>query len=392
MVRSHTSELLAPPRPRNACDRCHSQKLRCLKTPDGDTCLRCAKFGTQCLFSTRAPRRKTQQKSSDGDTRRQSEAHCPLHMGHNLAPSDVMAAPTPPDAWPPASLSTALESFNFTSADLLGIPNFTGSPVHYQPWDCHIAPAYLQEAPRTVADAVCDLADLNVKLLDHAATLPPPLNSSSPSAQPGDKLFAIDQTFTLTKRLIGILKDLYSGLGQEIAADRYIDQATVLLFMSCYYRLTDIYESIFVHLRGCAQSPLLPIPNEGVVKLPLLQIGSYIPTQMPKTEPGSSPPISALSMHMMLILILSTHLCEQLGDVIATSVSHAQGGDMVLLKTKMNAAQGSLHRGVDFAEVGLDRSGFDDMARKAMWKRTNELDEQMRLTKQALMHFSLASL
>lgn len=36
---------------RSACDRCHSQKLRCRKLPDSGQCVRCAKARAQCVFS-----------------------------------------------------------------------------------------------------------------------------------------------------------------------------------------------------------------------------------------------------------------------------------------------------------------------------------------------------
>ncbi|KAJ2893370.1 hypothetical protein MKZ38_008733 [Zalerion maritima] len=40
-----------PTRTRQACDRCHSQKLRCLKENGLTTCARCSKAGTDCVFS-----------------------------------------------------------------------------------------------------------------------------------------------------------------------------------------------------------------------------------------------------------------------------------------------------------------------------------------------------
>ena len=36
---------------RQACDRCHSKKLRCTKTPDTLVCVRCLKAGVPCIFS-----------------------------------------------------------------------------------------------------------------------------------------------------------------------------------------------------------------------------------------------------------------------------------------------------------------------------------------------------
>ncbi len=37
-------------RQRLACDRCHSQKLRCIKRPGSHVCHRCISAGTQCVF------------------------------------------------------------------------------------------------------------------------------------------------------------------------------------------------------------------------------------------------------------------------------------------------------------------------------------------------------
>jgi Fungal Zn(2)-Cys(6) binuclear cluster domain len=43
-------------KPRAACNRCHSQKLRCGKKLGEATCERCLKLGTLCRFEPRAPR------------------------------------------------------------------------------------------------------------------------------------------------------------------------------------------------------------------------------------------------------------------------------------------------------------------------------------------------
>lgn len=36
---------------RSACDRCHSQKLKCRKLPSNGQCARCVKAQTACVFS-----------------------------------------------------------------------------------------------------------------------------------------------------------------------------------------------------------------------------------------------------------------------------------------------------------------------------------------------------
>ena len=48
-----------PVRTRLACDRCHSQKLRCPKDPASSACTRCARAGATCTFSP--PGRTSQQ-------------------------------------------------------------------------------------------------------------------------------------------------------------------------------------------------------------------------------------------------------------------------------------------------------------------------------------------
>ena len=55
-------------RRRSACDRCHSQKLRCPKRQDADVCDRCAKAGTSCRYSP-FRQKKDPEKSQNNDIR-----------------------------------------------------------------------------------------------------------------------------------------------------------------------------------------------------------------------------------------------------------------------------------------------------------------------------------
>ncbi|KAF2268645.1 hypothetical protein CC78DRAFT_529665 [Lojkania enalia] len=386
MVRSHTLELLAEPRLRSACDRCHAQKLRCLKAPmdRGNVCLRCAKFGTPCIFSPRAPRRR-QQRQAEYDADENAAGQ-----------TDSTIASGPTNAWP-HDVPQDMDLLSFSSTDLPASSYLDSSlidpAIQAQWWPSDTPDCTADPRVSTLADAVRDLADLNVKLLEHAATLPPPLNQhAAPKDVPGGKLLAIDQTFTLTRTLISILKRLYTGIAED--GKRYeglIDQATVLLFLSCYYRLVDIYERVFVNMRSCVQNPDRPTPEDERVTLPLLQIGSYVPPPIPKGDKEVAPPISAFSMHIIFIFMLCAQLCEQMRDIIATGISHAESGVLVRETTELSSTQESLHSGVGL--LGSDpESPFDEMARNAMWKRSNELSEQMRLTKQALVQLSAAAM
>jgi len=42
---------MIPQKRRLACDRCHSQKLRCLKRQENESCARCFRAGASCNYS-----------------------------------------------------------------------------------------------------------------------------------------------------------------------------------------------------------------------------------------------------------------------------------------------------------------------------------------------------
>ena len=301
----------------------------------------------------------------------------------------------------------------------------------------------------SVADAVRELADMNVRLFEHAATLPPrsghgvvnqPAEELSRSGAPREgKLFAIDQTFTLTKNLIDILKRLYKHIDQSLAGPSTdtsvdpmlyseisdkdssplaqlseasllhprtqatpdcahtprLDQATVLLILSCYYRLMDIYESIFGHMQACAKHSTTPISDDGrTVTLPPLQVGSYASPMLEKTDMGAPPSLSAISMHMMVIFMLSSQLCDQLREVIGEGIgrTRGRGHEGWEAPTALSSVGDALHSSVgEMARSGLQMS-FQDKAWDAMWERSGGLSDQMRRTRQVLMRFSIASI
>ena len=53
-------------RRRSACDRCHSQKLRCPKRQGADVCERCAKAGTRCCYSPFRQKKDTERSRNSG--------------------------------------------------------------------------------------------------------------------------------------------------------------------------------------------------------------------------------------------------------------------------------------------------------------------------------------
>lgn len=61
---------------RSACDRCHSQKLRCLRERGEETCNRCHKNGERCVFSVsmRGFRSRTVKAMREAELQSQTEA------------------------------------------------------------------------------------------------------------------------------------------------------------------------------------------------------------------------------------------------------------------------------------------------------------------------------
>ena len=149
------------------------------------------------------------------------------------------------------------------------------------------------------------LADLNVRLYEHARKLPPVTQIPISDTQSLDsQVFAIDETFRMTQSLIGALKGLYPRVGP--APDFVPDHGTLLLIMSCSNRVFDIYEVIFVHMRACIQHKVMPVTADGkAVSLPQLRIGSFAP-----------PTPSAMVVHMLLIILMASELFDQLQDVL----------------------------------------------------------------------------
>lgn len=61
-------------RKRSACDRCHGQKLRCIRQPGTEVCARCAKARAECIYSpaNRVLRPETKQSHATTNTPQQS--------------------------------------------------------------------------------------------------------------------------------------------------------------------------------------------------------------------------------------------------------------------------------------------------------------------------------
>ncbi|PVH97450.1 hypothetical protein DM02DRAFT_685075 [Periconia macrospinosa] len=256
MVRSHTQELLAGPRPRATCDRCQAQKLRCVKTKDQPECLRCAKHKTSCTFSVRKQRRTRDSEAEN------TIAETALPVVPHAHGSEFSVAGTPSNISSPSLDTWAMDFNSLFATENLHTLSTPLEPQHHQSLG--------------VLDIIRELAEVNVRLHDHFCTLSThthPESSGSTSDGQTSRFFAIDETFTLTNNFITLVRRLQMSLDDPVNIGISIDQATTLLILSCFHRLMDIYSFIAGSIQSCSQNPQLPLEgDQPAVCLPSLQV------------------------------------------------------------------------------------------------------------------------
>jgi hypothetical protein len=377
MVRSHTHELFAGPRPRTTCDRCHAQKLRCVKSDDQPACLRCTKHSTSCTFSVRTKRKTRDAKSALTGTTSPMPSPSPLLIqGSELSLTDLPGMPLSlgQDAW-------AMDLGNLFAAESLDHMS-TGSSIEAQNSQCS-----------ATLDIVRELGTMNVRLYDHFCTLPAPSHHANDShstpdpSSPGS--FAVDETFTLTNTFIMLLRQLQVSLNDPVNAGASMDQATTFLILSCFHRLMDIHGFIATSIQGCSQNPQMPLPGEQpLVTLPPMQVGSYTPAQLQRNGTERPASLSTVSMHMMVVLTLSSQLCQQLHEIITSGLEqyngeHTFGLGSTAISTNSHVSDMLIHR---------SPLVFNDQARMDIDQRWNTLTGQFQAAKQAVVLCSAMSI
>jgi hypothetical protein len=301
------------------------------------------------------------------------------------------------------------------------------------------------DSTTSTATAIRELARLNVELYEHAANipaLPTPGTTSADKATGGgggsqkETLFAIDETFHLTKRFIDTIKGLchaecnstprsldgtkslngrqgmlalpsatfgqqldhvgstYSGpsLGPSSTSFLHADEATILMILSCYCRLTDIYGSIFKHMQACMNSPKPPVIDKGfVVVLPQLQVGSYTAPCI-SVDSNASLSSSTTSMYMLMTTMLSSQLYDQLAEVMRAGACSSDNDTARLDGGEKNLqAQRRKNDGTFAGQKSPSAlpSSFTDKVQHTVTSRTNDLSQTIDTTRKMLQNFSV---
>ena len=181
-----------------------------------------------------------------------------------------------------------------------------------------------------------ELSNLNVKLYAHASSIPKPPNSATEPLSWKDKDFAMDQTFELSQSMIALLNRLspprymenslnnspkFGSLNPQSShplADPEspcIDQASMLIILSCHMRLMETYDYIFRNMQACLDRSSIMAP-EDYVSLPSVSVGSF-----------SFPPTSA--MQLTMVLHCASEILDQLRKVTGSNrlYTATQDGD-----------------------------------------------------------------
>lgn len=201
---------------------------------------------------------------------------------------------------------------------MLSVDRETGQDGAFPQGDFAASDGSQLSGPRSLpVDTIRRLTDLHVELFTLAAQIPKPPTTLSQPLSWKDKDVAIDKTFQLSHAFIEAIDNLDSRGSQDSldltawcttnspappSNGTPLDQASLLLVLSCYQRLIETYDDIFGNMQACLDRFSITA-REDYVKMPDVKVGSF-----------SLPHSSALQI--TLILQLARHLLRRIGSMV----------------------------------------------------------------------------
>ncbi|KAM5513923.1 hypothetical protein FOXYSP1_04890 [Fusarium oxysporum f. sp. phaseoli] len=282
---------------RQACDRCHSKKLKCTKIPASSVCTRCVKAGVTCLFSPptrslRHPDNVAFNWSMLGLDEPSIDPVPSINLDQFITTPPVSEDTDPP---PPAQV-TEISQLTDLMAGLDRLR--TNFPTSQRD---HLSIRELTEFMKIckfdLGSFLEDLLQRSQKLLHLYPEVLKRLEPEDISCDAPDCIHNAQKEFSLSKSRISI------------------DQSLIHLIMACHLRLLDIFDMITNHGRMCAHAvPLLPREHEPKFDIPEIKIGSFV-----------APKISAASMMIAMVIELQHSLssrAEQLEGAVSLAVGN----------------------------------------------------------------------
>ncbi|KAA8652846.1 Zn(II)2Cys6 transcription factor domain-containing protein [Aspergillus tanneri] len=298
---------------RSACNRCHAQKLRCVRQPGQLHCERCLKLDTICQFARRAPRGSKKRQSAQ--TPEQPTVNPNVSMLPTRTDIDSVLGlwPVQDDSSDPLRLSNS-DVFNqgvhfetTTEESLLWSPD--SLPLSNLIQDQEIV-AIRSPSPVT---SIHELANLSIADATRQNTC------NSREMMP----FVFDELFRLTTGFIDIITQILSG--------RLADEATTLMVGSCYSRLLRIYTTIFSLVQRCIRhSPPPPRNPDWVIILPQVQMGSVLTSPAIRVDAETTVSSDKASMYMSMIVVFSWQLWARMTDTVKGHAAEVVSGSSIV--------------------------------------------------------------
>ncbi|KAF2501924.1 hypothetical protein BU16DRAFT_212205 [Lophium mytilinum] len=316
-------------RPRLACDRCHTHKLRCTKPEGSQYCNRCLSASTPCHFSVSL--RGFRPNGSKG--RRQHPSHQPSCRDNGqemlaVTPEDGLFDPNlisweedvPAGLLPEDPFDRAMEALHFP-APMSSSTTSSGTLSGLSARDR----TSTNGTEINIPDVEIVLTRLLQNISEHILTIPPlsmwPSASSSssstynfqsapeiythPDGSRGDTGFAIEETFSLTQTMVDAYKSFVSPLRNQ-THQANLSCSTVHLLISCHLRLLEMWDVVFRHMGHCvALATMAAASGRTQVSVPAIKMGEFAPSSSIATH-----------LHLMLISTLAGQLQKGIREVL----------------------------------------------------------------------------
>ncbi|KAL2864815.1 Zn(II)2Cys6 transcription factor domain-containing protein [Aspergillus lucknowensis] len=275
---------------RAACNRCHAQKLRCIRRTGQSRCERCSRLDAPCRFAPRAPRNSRQRASQETPNFEQGPSGVELPVpeaGYVIdfdplvtdEASGSLASTAGHDVLNQAVTHQASQSIDEWNPlwcgdiDLLPLYDPDGQNLD-------LRALQIPASQPSILSTTQELANMSVALYELKTKLPslpekPARAECSESHEPhrsSPMPFVFEELFHHTTHFTNLIQDrLYNAV-----SDLSEEEATVLMVGSCLSRLVEMYTVIFSLVQRCLRHSLgPPRPRPGwAVILPEVRLGS----------------------------------------------------------------------------------------------------------------------
>lgn len=253
---------------RQACDRCHTKKLKCTRQPNSISCMRCSRVNADCHFSpvTRPNRMPPGGESAYSSSGAGSDLGADWFNNYPASNhlNGLLAAATgsAPAHDAPLDMDSLPQIMSMLDKIWRGLPPAEMCHISLRDMGQHIE--YIAGAAfvGSVLDQVLSVAQQLQTLYHKAVT-----DATASGHEAGD-------VGCMTADCIHLQQ------GAEGGGTRRVDYTALTLLAACHLRLLDILDSISTHGKLCLKmADAVPLAERPQFLLPQLQMGSFVLSQ-----------------------------------------------------------------------------------------------------------------